>query len=270
LVRLAYLLALAGCDKVLGFEPIRPDAPAGPPPIDVLAIDGPPCPWPSTPTHDEDGDGTPDCVDNCPGVPGPQTDSDGDGVGDVCDPHPSLPIDRILFFDPFLDMAPNWTAVGGAWNQLSDEIEQPATTGPHVLRYDGPMVTFATVETVIEMQAGGDAGVYVATGAVSTAPDGVACYRSLSISKLEVFWRPSTTVANSQDVMPVLDPHINVRLQMSQPDSAIPESPPYCAGDGAVVSVPAGDWIGGQDGVAALYTYNASAWFLSATIYTHQ
>ncbi|MCP4289090.1 MAG: PEP-CTERM sorting domain-containing protein, partial [Gammaproteobacteria bacterium] len=35
---------------------------------------------------DSDGDGTPDCNDNCPNVANPsQEDSDGDGVGDVCE-----------------------------------------------------------------------------------------------------------------------------------------------------------------------------------------
>jgi|GEM_PF-3472827 len=38
------------------------------------------------PDTDGDGDGTPDCNDNCPGVGNiDQADCDGDGVGDVCD-----------------------------------------------------------------------------------------------------------------------------------------------------------------------------------------
>jgi len=43
----------------------------------------------AVPDDDNDGDGLPDCVDNCPAVSNPvQTDSDGDGIGDPCDPVP--------------------------------------------------------------------------------------------------------------------------------------------------------------------------------------
>ena len=39
---------------------------------------------------DTDGDGIPDCIDNCPATPNPdQADADQDGVGDVCDNCPT-------------------------------------------------------------------------------------------------------------------------------------------------------------------------------------
>ncbi|MCX5902568.1 MAG: thrombospondin type 3 repeat-containing protein, partial [Proteobacteria bacterium] len=38
---------------------------------------------------DSDGDGVPDCIDNCPNVANhDQADMDGDRIGDVCDPCP--------------------------------------------------------------------------------------------------------------------------------------------------------------------------------------
>ena len=43
------------------------------------------------PNVDTDGDGLPDCKDNCPDVPNfDQADQDGDGVGDVCDNCPEI------------------------------------------------------------------------------------------------------------------------------------------------------------------------------------
>jgi len=42
--------------------------------------------WDTLPPVDSDGDGIPDCADNCPTEPNyDQADADGDGLGDVCD-----------------------------------------------------------------------------------------------------------------------------------------------------------------------------------------
>ena len=47
---------------------------------------------PTAPLPDTDGDGVPDCADNCPTVANPgQEDQDGDGVGDACDNCPAVP-----------------------------------------------------------------------------------------------------------------------------------------------------------------------------------
>lgn len=64
--------------------------------------------------HDEDHDGIDDACDVCPHIPDPaQTDTDGDGVGDACDPDPLSPRESIVFFDPFVDVRPEWTHQNG-------------------------------------------------------------------------------------------------------------------------------------------------------------
>jgi hypothetical protein len=50
---------------------------------------------------DADGDGIPDCRDNCPTTPNPdQADADGDGIGDVCDGCRSFATDAIVWHQP--------------------------------------------------------------------------------------------------------------------------------------------------------------------------
>lgn len=59
--------------------------------------------------HDEDADGVDDACDVCPHLPGDQSDQDGDGVGDACDPQPTVNRQRIVMFEPFVNLAA-WTA----------------------------------------------------------------------------------------------------------------------------------------------------------------
>jgi hypothetical protein len=48
--------------------------------------------WPPAPASDVDGDGIPDCDDDCREIPNPdQADADGDRMGDACDPCPLVP-----------------------------------------------------------------------------------------------------------------------------------------------------------------------------------
>jgi hypothetical protein len=97
------VLALAGCDKVLGLE--RPDALA----------DG----------HDEDLDGLADDKDNCPTVKGSQADSDKDGVGDLCDPNEGI-ANRIGAFYAFDVMPPGWIPISGSWTVANDTLVHTA------------------------------------------------------------------------------------------------------------------------------------------------
>jgi hypothetical protein len=106
--------------------------------------------------HDEDGDGVDDCVDVCPHIADPgQADSDGDHVGDACDPHPSLPIDRIVFFDPFVSQRPEWSffapaiyandalefdAAGSTW-----EMSQAFVPAPHTFGFAGHVAPLGAI-----------------------------------------------------------------------------------------------------------------------------
>jgi hypothetical protein len=103
------VLALAGCDKVLGLsENPRLDAPA-------------------TTEHDEDKDGLGDANDNCPTVKGSQQDSDKDGVGDLCDPNPGL-ANRIAAFYAFDVMPPAFVPIAGGWNIANDTLVHKGST----------------------------------------------------------------------------------------------------------------------------------------------
>lgn len=141
---LVLTLALAGCNAVLGLDPVglddggpgddgtvepdsssgELDAPAGPDAgcagdldCDGIADATDRCPGVFDPAqHDEDSDGLGDACDNCPGVPNPtQADTTesgvaADGVGDICDPHP-LGRDRLILFDPMTE-AGAWVSPG--------------------------------------------------------------------------------------------------------------------------------------------------------------
>jgi len=99
---LVAVVALCGCDRVLGLDTVRlhADAPAD---VDCAAL------------VDFDHDCVADDVDNCPADPNAdQADhGDGDGVGDVCDPHPQRAGDSIAYFTTFADAA-SWTPLFGA------------------------------------------------------------------------------------------------------------------------------------------------------------
>ncbi len=131
-VALVALVALVGCDRVLGLYDIRP-------------VDGTgdadntmhPCWNAALASHDEDGDGSVDGCD-CPADASPQQqDGDHDGVGDACDPRPDQ-MDQIAFFDGFgeaqLDASWSPLVVGGApsWSIGGDQAHETATTAADI------------------------------------------------------------------------------------------------------------------------------------------
>lgn len=117
---LGLVLALAGCNLVLGLEPPAggdggagdggagdggaSDGGDGDRDGDQIPDDVDVCPdTPDPAQHDEDGDGRGDACDRCPHLFQEPTqeadlDRDGDGVPDVCDPLPDTPGGRLRFW----------------------------------------------------------------------------------------------------------------------------------------------------------------------------
>lgn len=113
------MIALAGCDTLLGFElPAVADAGAGGDAPD--ADDG--C-WDRTLMGDEDGDGQPDGCDLCPADPeGDPSNGDGDEMNDACDPDPDTS-QELVAFDGFAAKG-TWEVVSGTWRIDTDRFLQ--------------------------------------------------------------------------------------------------------------------------------------------------
>ena len=156
-VLLATLAVVTACNAVLGLDPVG----LGDGGLDATldrdddgVLDGDDvCPDVADPRqHDEDGDEVGDLCDNCPHLTNPdQLDvlegATHDGIGDACDPNPDRLGDVVVWFDAFDDgqLDPRWTlALGAAWHEADDALEQLAGTGVHVLRaptVTGPLLT---------------------------------------------------------------------------------------------------------------------------------
>jgi hypothetical protein len=103
------LLALAGCDLVIGLDYRDP----GPAP------------------GNEDGDRKVDDDDNCPGTANSdQADMDDGGVGDVCDPAPATPGDRIAVFYGFDVEDPAFEVRSGSWFVTGGQLVFASTDMP--------------------------------------------------------------------------------------------------------------------------------------------
>ena len=109
-MRWVFVLALAGCDKVLLTEIPLPE-------IDA-AVEG----------HNEDMDGVADDGDKCPTVVDDQTDTDGDTVGDVCDPNRTSPVDKIARLYTFATASTDFVSVSGSWTVTNDTLVHKGKT----------------------------------------------------------------------------------------------------------------------------------------------
>jgi len=108
--RSSFLLALAGCNQLLGIGQTQstdagtftiPDASDRD--SDTVADEIDNCPDTANQSQsDVDNDGIGDACDNCPLIANPlQHNIDNDQIGDACDPNPSVGNDCLLLFDSF-------------------------------------------------------------------------------------------------------------------------------------------------------------------------
>jgi hypothetical protein len=152
------VLALAGCDMVLGLEERDP----GPGP------------------GNEDGDTARDDEDNCPGIRNDQSaNMDGDGVGDACDPDPSVPGDRVVAFYGF-DVPDDvrWEARNGVWTVAGGQLAMTSSGGgvqSYFTRHAPPLTPPYTVETYFTIDALVPYAGFGLTANLDVEARGVAC-----------------------------------------------------------------------------------------------
>ena len=115
-----FVLLLAGCDRLFGFDEVpapEVDAPTG-----GCMVAG---------AHDDDKDCKADALDDCPGIPDPaQEDRDGDQIGDACDPDPLQGGNTLVVFIPNTDplTLSDWNT-SGAWSIANDALVNADSTG---------------------------------------------------------------------------------------------------------------------------------------------
>lgn len=164
-MRAAVLVALAGCNGWFGLNNAQVQLDARP--------DGPP------PTHDEDGDGIDDSVDNCPTEPNlDQLDRDGDGVGDACDPDLAAgKQDHVAGYIMFqASDASRYVPLSGTWTIASDSLTIARTSLADVLVDSTPSPPFQVVSHVVLVDFPSDQGAKVSmlTSYVTDAHDELA------------------------------------------------------------------------------------------------
>jgi hypothetical protein len=251
---------LAGCDSVFGLTPRPPVVDA---PVDVALAN-----------HDEDGDRVDDAIDNCPAITNfDQDDEDRDDVGDACDPHPTTAGDEIVAFDSLAEFSQHWTPVtGGNWVQQDDAVRQvnPRIQLAHM---DIGLVELPTIDVWIRDLSGSgsmlNAGAYMFTSATGD-PEGVACYRVGGTRTGLDLWMKhmalSATIEIGINALPPDDVY-RIRLQMHPAQGNLGAQPECALGDARAVPAAGTPWSGPDRGRIALYTWEASATFLSVTVY---
>jgi hypothetical protein len=198
------LLALAGCQDILGLKPIG-GADGG------ALLD-----------HDEDHDGLADAVDNCPGIANAdQADRDGDKVGDVCDPHVDQPGDHLALFEPFVNGAA-WTTQAGSWKFSNDTLSyaSPDLQDFGSITYNGTQpsppftiefrVTYADIPTP---QVFPPAEFNVL--ADMTGSDGILCGVSQLASETDVQTDDDFTFDSDQSPIAAIAPGTEAELRMA-------------------------------------------------------
>jgi hypothetical protein len=157
------VLALAGCDKIIGLQ--KPEF-----------FDAPPAGL-----RDEDGDSIDDAEDKCPTVPDrEQRNEDNDELGDACDPNPGMPGDRLKFYSFATDAQRADWQLDGTWELGNDVLAYRAadsnetdTANIRTIQFTPPYVVEArfTIDDLTRTPTNG----FAVAANLDTLSQGVAC-----------------------------------------------------------------------------------------------
>ena len=270
--RVAILLAVAGCDYVLGLERNIDASSPFMPPLDGPEPDAPMGCWTNArQNHDEDKDRVMDGCDNCPATFNEQQeDDDMDGVGNACDPKTG-PGHRhqIAMFRSFYEetdlggLAPDNDAL---WQIGNDSLFQ--NTRRNALLTAITPFREATIDTRFRMYSNGDIGmaeVGLYASSNDTTETSLHCNLRMTAGAPSVHLvRAGANADETLDDTVTVGQSVGMRFRVTHPATSSPRCE-FDTDDDAELSL---DNFGPAAGYTALYTGNSTAEFFYLLVIT--